>query len=450
MTTSELTMSRAKDLKRVDRVVEWRLCAGCGACIPACPNQALTLVNMHHRGLRPVVDPEKCRKCGECVGVCPGIEISHPACNGQAMPELREEWGPVLEVWEGHATDPEIRHYGSSGGLATALALYCLENRGMSGVLHVGAREGDCVENVAVFSKNRADMLARTGSRYSPAAPCEKLQWIQEADSPSVFIGKPCDVVALRKSQAINPMLDEKVGLAIGIFCAGTPATDGTYRVLKALGVEPQEAQELRYRGCGWPGMTTVKVKGDNGRTRQMTYEESWSGILSKCRQFRCTLCPDTTGEFADLSCGDPWYREIEPGEQGLSLVLVRSETGREILHEAQKAGYVELERAEPCRVPQSQKSMLSHRRRLWGRLSMMRLMRIPLPSYKGFSMFRNWLKLSTVQKMRSLAGALKRIISGRLTRPLKPITKPHEMHQTDDAQGPRVDSDEFGVRCKA
>ena len=52
----------------------------------------------------------------------------------------------------------------------------------------------------------------------------------------------------------------------------------------------PEEAEELRYRGRGWPGMTTVKVKGSNGETRQMSYEESWGDILSKNVQLRCRL----------------------------------------------------------------------------------------------------------------------------------------------------------------
>jgi hypothetical protein len=37
-------------------------------------------------------------------------------------------------------------------------------------------------------------------------------------------------------------------------------------------------------------------------------------------------LCPDSTGEFADISCGDPWYKKPESDEPGMSLVLVRTE----------------------------------------------------------------------------------------------------------------------------
>ena len=62
--------------------------------------------------MRPIVDSSKCRQCGECVNVCPGIEISQRPFDEGILPEFREEWGPVLEVWEGYATDPEIRYRG--------------------------------------------------------------------------------------------------------------------------------------------------------------------------------------------------------------------------------------------------------------------------------------------------------------------------------------------------
>ena len=442
-------MKIAKEITRVDHVVEWRLCLGCGACVAACPNRAITLVDIRDQGLRPVIDSAECRKCGGCIEVCPGIEISHRAFDSRIIPELSPEWGPVMEVWEGYATDSEIRYNGSSGGVATALALFCLEKQDTCGVLHIGARQGAPLENAAVFSKSRADLLACTGSRYSPAAPCEKLEWIRQADCPSVFIGKPCDVVALRKSQAVNPELDEKVGLAISIFCAGTPATGGTYNILSEIGVKPEEAEQIRYRGCGWPGATTVKIKGDPGRTRQMSYEESWGNILSHWGQFRCRLCPDSTGEFADISCGDPWYRELKENEQGWSLVLVRTEKGKEILQEAMKAGYVKLECVEPDTLPQSQKALLLRRRHLWGRLFMMRMMRVPVPRYMGFSLPGNWLRLSAIDKVRSFAGTLKRIILRGWSRPLKPIIKRDRLRESSSPESSMMNLDEFESQCK-
>jgi coenzyme F420 hydrogenase subunit beta len=408
--------------KRIDQVDQWRLCIGCGACVPACPNHAITLVDITDRGIRPVVNSEICESCGDCVQVCPGIEIIHRPFNDAIIPELSQEWGPVIEMWEGYATDSEIRYCGSSGGLATALALFGLEKKGISGVLQIGTKSEAPLRNVAVFSKSRADLLACTGSRYSPAAPCEKFDWIKEAPGSSIFVGKPCDIVALRKSQSANPKLNEKVSLAVSIFCAQTPTTKGTYTILDELGVEPENVEELRYRGCGWPGVTSIKTKGNDQQMYKMKYEEAWGNILSNAGQFRCRLCPDSTGEFADISCGDPWYREVKPDEKGWSLVLVRTEKGREFLQEAIRDGYVKLERVGPDILPRSQKALLTRRRHLWGRLLTMRMMCIPVPHYVGFSLFRSWLGLPVMEKLRSLAGTIKRIVSRRWTKPIKVV----------------------------
>ena len=440
---------RTKKIQRVDQVAQWRLCAGCGACVPACANQAVTLVDIFDRGIRPIVDSEKCRKCGACIEVCPGIGISHQSFNNRSVPELLCEWGPVLEVWEGYAADSQIRYYGSSGGAATAIALFCLEKQGTSGVLHIGTRIETPLENVAVFSKSKTELLGCTGSRYSPAAPCEKLEWIQESKNPCVFIGKPCDVVALRKSQAINPLLDEKVGLAISIFCAGTPATEGTYRILNSLGIKPEQTEEIRYRGCGWPGATTVKIKGDKGQTYQMSYEESWGKILSHFGQYRCRICPDSTGEFADISCGDPWYRELKEDEQGWSLVVVRTERGRAILREAMITGYVNLKRVEPNTIPRSQKALLTRRRHLWGRLLMMRVMGVPVPRYVGFFLLRSWLRLSSLEKLRPLVGTFKRIMLRGWRKPLEPVAETDAIREAMDNKKPVINVKEYQSQCK-
>lgn len=401
-----------KKLKTVDDVVKWRLCTGCGACVSVCEQKSLEMIDVIDIGLRPLTDQKKCEKCGDCLKVCPGISIIHDKKynSKNSIKELYKSWGPVLEVWEGYATDNEIRFLGSSGGITTALSLFCIEKKQMSGALQIKGNPEFPWKNIPFYSKTLDDLKKSTGSRYSPSSICEKFNWITEADSQSVFTGKPCDIAAMRKFQELNPDFSKKVGLVISIFCAGTPSTRGTINVLKSLNVNRDELQELRYRGKGWPGMASAKMRGNGNIEPQMTYRESWDKILNPCVQFNCRICPDHTGELSDISCGDPWYCEIDKDDPGRSLILVRSEKGRKILKEAKKEGYIEIEQKSPEIVSVSQDSLLRNRQHLYGRLLAMRLTGLPAPKYSGFNLRMNFNDLSLPDKIRSVVGTIKRI----------------------------------------
>jgi coenzyme F420 hydrogenase subunit beta len=407
-------------IQNIADVARWRLCCGCGMCVPSCPNGAVRLIDVEDQGLRPVVSPQKCKQCGRCLQVCPGLELAAGTPLHDAIAGLDEDWGPVLEVWEGYASDSQIRFDGSSGGLVTALSLFGIEKGGFGGVLHIGPGVDRPLTNIAGVSRNRGDLLTRSGSRYAPAAPCAGMSMLESSKSPYIVAGKPCDVAAVHKWQHSEFGSEGLIGLTISIFCAGTPSTRGTLKVLEALGTRPEDVAAFRYRGHGWPGEPTATLRDPAGVERRMTYAKAWGEILTQYVCLRCRLCPDATGHFADISCGDPWYRPSDGSDPGRSLVLVRTERGRQIVRQAMQAGYVHLEQADPSILPASQPSLLEKRRHLWGRLAAMSAMHLPTPRYRGFPLFRNWMRLSPGQKGRSLFGTIRRVIARGLRQPLK------------------------------
>jgi len=405
----------------VKGVVDWRLCLGCGACAYICPDQKISLVDVLDEGIRPIVKNEDCGSCTACLDVCPGLKNDHRELRHRPGIDhsLLNTFGPVLEVWEGYATDTEIRHRGASGGLITALALHCLEEEGMHGVLHTGGAPSDPVRNQTRMSHTRQELLAGTGSRYSPASVCDGLGKIESAPTACAFIGQPIEVTALRKAQKLKPALDHNVGIAISFFCAGSPSTRGTLELIRSRGFDPVEVEELRYRGLGWPGMFAVRRRGETELTPLMTYHESW-GYLQRFRPFAVHTCPDNSGEDADISCADPWYRDIKPGEAGFSLVVVRTEKGRQLLQRAVAAGRVHLERADSRKVLKSQQNLAAKRAAIWGRVFALRLMGVPAPELRGFSLFRNWARSPFKAKLKSSFGTARRIVERGYRRPLE------------------------------
>src|SRR5690606_22754765 len=177
--------------------------------------------------------------------------------------------------------------------------------------------------------------------------------------------------------------------------------------------MENEPIREIRYRGEGWPG--SFRIRTANGKPEALlSYRESW-GRLTGYRPLRCNLCPDGLGRLADISCGDAWDQfEDHPDDPGRSIVVVRTERGREFLRKAREAGVVVLKPADREQILKGQPSLLGRRRELYGRILAFRLLGVPVPSYPGFSLRESWTKLPVKEKLRVVLGTMRRIILRR------------------------------------
>lgn len=404
-----------RSLSTIESITQARLCMGCGMCAHLHPDQ-LRMVDVAGVGRRPLpIVGVTTPTVGAGVEACPGRELSHPRGSLHDAP-FGGEWGPILGLYECWSTDSELRHRGSSGGVVSALAAHAVASGlAIGGALQVRASPTDPLRNETVLNRDYKDIVNSAGSRYSPASPCERLDLVESAEGPCVIVGKPCDIAATQRAAAVRPRLAEKIAVTLGIFCAGTPTTEATQDVIGLLGIDYHEVTKVDYRGEGWPGEFRVQTR--EGGHASMSYAESW-GVLTKQRQWRCLICPDHTGEFADLSIGDPWYRPVLDGEPGRSLVVVRTERGRRLLESALSGGAIAGTVIPLERLPQSQPNLAATRGAVWGRVLTMRLLGMPVPRFRGLPALRLWWRLPWRAKLTSTLGTAKRVHARRLRRP--------------------------------
>lgn len=406
-------------VKTVADVVAWRMCMGCGACYSACDRGAVRLVDLADEGIRPVFDHDLCRDCAGCLDVCPGWQVDSGliAEKDPRSTEFDHEYGPALELWEGYAADPEVRRKASSGGLLTALALYCLEHEGMSSVLHTGMDPEAPYRNRTFQSRSRDELLTRCGSRYAPASPCDGLRAIEDDRGSYVFVGKPCDVAAARMYSSRGAGVGGGLGLLLSFCCAGTPSTRGTVDLIRSLGRDEKAVSGVGYRGDGWPGGFTV-TDPDHSDRAFLEYWKAWAS-LTKYVPLRCRLCPDGLGRLSDITVGDAWHAYAEgSGDAGRSIAIVRTERGREVLRRAREARYVVLNPIGGEAVLEAQRSLLARRRGLFGRLLALRLLGVPTPRYRGFSLYYSWSRLPFGERLRSITGTMRRVATRGWWRP--------------------------------
>jgi coenzyme F420 hydrogenase subunit beta len=258
-------------------------------------------------------------------------------------------------------------------------------------------------------------LFDRAGSRYAPSPVLAGLSEALARHERIAVVGKPCDIAALRGHVQREPSLAGRIPWMLSFFCAGVPSIAGTEILVRRLGLDPAALTRLRYRGRGWPGRMTAEAA--DGTSASMSYAESWGGELHRHLQFRCKICPDGTGEHADIVAADAWltrdgYPDFEERD-GISAVLGRTERGAALLKEAVAAGAIELGPLAASELMAMQPYQVRRKRVLVGRLAALRLLGQRAPRYRRLRLWRNALRGGRAL-VRDFAGTGLRVLQGR------------------------------------
>jgi coenzyme F420 hydrogenase subunit beta len=132
-------------------------------------------------------------------------------------------------------------------------------------------------------------------------------------------VGTPCQVNAIRRTQALGIEPSSSFTVLLGLFCTGN------------FIFGPEQQRRLEEIGCfRWSEVDKISIKEDlvihlrNKAVRHLPLDQ-----LDFMKRPACRYCTDYTAEFADLSFGGLGSPE------GWTTVIVRSPLGRELLTDA-------------------------------------------------------------------------------------------------------------------
>lgn len=395
------------------RVARGDLCAGCGGCAALAPGR-IEMVMAPPGYLRPrqTADLAPAQEAA-IAAVCPGLIV-------EQKPEGRTcdpYWGPLIACRTGHAADPALRHKASSGGGLSALLIHLLETGAIDRVVQIAAAREVPVANATVLSVTPGEVFTAAGSRYAPSAPLARLEEVLTAPGTAAFVGKPCDISALRAIARHDRRVDAKIPWMLSFFCAGVPSQSGAKAVVAALGVAPDDLAAFRYRGEGWPGYATATRH--DGRSERMSYGDSWGSILTRHVQFRCKICPDGVGGAADVVCADAWECDaagypILTEADGVSLILSRTQKGEALVQAALAAERISATPLPLPAVAAMQPGQVARKRNVASRLAGLAAIGRPRPAYRGFRLLACALRNRPLTNLRNFAGTIRRAFRSR------------------------------------
>lgn len=316
----------------------------------------------------PHVVQDRCNQCHLCARVCPAAEFNPAAFEHLFGPDVTRSvlLGRYLETWTGRACDEEVRYNATSGGIATATLSHMLASGLVDAAVVVRVSQADPLVPEAIVARDSDAIRSAMGSKYAPVPVGQALREVRNNPGRYAFVGLPCHIRGIRTAMKRIPSLAEHVRFVIGLVCAHTMLPDGFAYLVRSVGAEPSQVQSLTTWGAGWPGGMTVRLK--DGSQRFLPRLHSLFADVFGSHLFTphyCFDCPDLAAELADVVLADAWLPSVLKSDRiGASLVMARTETGRELMRSAQAEGAIVLESCQPEAFARSQRSMLYFKKR--------------------------------------------------------------------------------------
>lgn len=321
----------------IEEVQEPGLCHRCGGCVTFCTSINYGALKLGDDGSPTYADREKCIECGLCYSICP--EIDEYQEETKKVSGWTPPMGHIIETLTARALDPTIRGKATDGGVVTALLVHLFDRGHIDGA--IVTRQTGPFERDPMLATSRQEIIDSAGfyfdsshgvkhfghdySTYSPSVQ-EFRPMMQKGLRRVALVGTPCQIMSIRRMQALSLVPSESIAICLGLFCSGNfTFTEAEQRMLSEKG------------GFAWEEVRKINIKDAllvhlrDGEVKRIDLAD-----LESMRRYACRFCPDYSSEFADISFGGIG------AEEGWTTVITRSPLGRAVFADARGAEVVE------------------------------------------------------------------------------------------------------------
>jgi coenzyme F420 hydrogenase subunit beta len=325
-----------KDLE--EEIIKTNKCCACGACVAYCSSQAFDVIKMEGYTPQFISDAnvDNCKECGLCYYICPQTTPLMDKINNEY--KIKDEMGYVADILAAKTTDVKIKEVGQDGGLVTTLLMYLFDKNEIDAAI-VSAYD-DNLKPIPKIIYNKEDLFQSSGTRYTISSNLLPLKDLYEIAEDIVqkqtqiydinqlrmaFVGTPCQCRAVRKMQLLNISPTHVIKYVFGLFCMENFDYDKLFELVKAeTGLEPKDIAKMNIK-------KNFFITSKNNEVKEVDLHTFDPAVRNHCKE-----CDEFTSRFADISFGG------SGAVQQNSMIVVRTETGQELITNTIIEGYVE------------------------------------------------------------------------------------------------------------
>lgn len=289
------------------KVIDTGECTVCGACITACPDSHIKLIDDRPKRPKRTMD---CVGCHTCYDAC--YMLRHDLMKDIEGAVIgwgkKESIGSYRRILAARTRDAQIVKACQDGGIVTTLLLHALDSSIIDGALVVGR---DNWAPVAWVAGTRDEIIHSAGTKYGVVPVVKELRVavVDRGLSKICVVGSPCHIQSVRYLKHKALPLASSVKLTVGLFCRENYEYACLVEKVRAAGVDIEQVGKLDvsaefniYSGERKFSLPITEVKA--------------------CVPRHCLVCQDFAAELADIAVGSAGSGE------GWSTVLIRTEQG--------------------------------------------------------------------------------------------------------------------------
>ncbi len=316
-------------------------CTGCGACVAACPKNAIKFVSHPtYDYLIPKIDEAECIECGLCEKICNGKAIRHHFQN---------------EAYIAYNMNSELRKKSASGGAFSAIATRIIAEGGAV----VGATITFDNDNISVqhkVARSREELLPILNSKYVQSDCSEIYPIVKDllkSNKKVLFSGTSCQVDALYRYLG---NIKANNLYTVDLICHGVPGI-GVFRAYIKYLEHKNKCKITDFSFRKKTGSTnfyliniSAKKDDENICIEIPMRKSSYYSFFMSADTYResCYNCPySTIDKPSDITLGDYYEAQVDYPElfdgtvakldmsKGVSSIIIHSEKGKELFADA-------------------------------------------------------------------------------------------------------------------
>lgn len=305
-------------------------CTGCYACYNICPNYAIKMREDSFGNIYPNINKAKCINCGLCKKVCPQFNQDKIIFKGPK------------KVFAMYSKDDNIRKNSTSGGVATSISKYIIDNNGV--VYGAGnIFNNDSFKFLRITCTE--DLYKIQGSKYVHCYVSNIYKNVREDlnnNKRVLFIGTPCQIAGLK----MFLHKDYENLITIDIICHGVPSQKLLFEDLKILyGIDKKIFEYITFRDSNGFHLKIYKTKEDYKsklafKSRYANLDQYYKNFLrGNIYRENCYECNYAKRErISDITIGDFWGLSKDSKinddiKAGISSVIILTEKGLQLIN---------------------------------------------------------------------------------------------------------------------